>query len=141
MNINRAEIIVKKAIITLTCWALVAPLAFGQTRSTHTRHRTTTTEVVTVTGTIIPIPDKGAATSYQPVKTLVIREDSSNNPGRYVLDGPGRVVNRRGEVVQTAIKPGSRVLVYYINTGESRVVDHVVVLDEGLDIAKPHGSA
>jgi hypothetical protein len=129
MNINRGEIIMKKAIITFTCCALISQLASGQTRSTHTKHRTTTTEAVTVTGTVVPIPDEGAATSYQPVKTLVIREDSSNNSGRYVLDGPGRVVSKWGEVVQTAIKPGSRVLVYSMNTGDSRVVDHVVVLD------------
>jgi hypothetical protein len=30
-------------------------------------------------------------------------------------------------VVQTAIKPGTHVRVYYVNTGDLRVVDHVVV--------------
>ena len=129
MNINRGDIITKKTIITLASCALLAPLAFGQMRSTHTRHRPTTTEAVTVTGTIVPAPRDGAATSYQPLKTLVVREDGSNNPSRYVLDGPGHVVNKWGQVVQTAIKPGTRVLVYYMNTGDSRVVDHVVVLD------------
>ena len=119
----------KKTIVTLTCCTLIAPLTFAQTRSAHTRHRTTTTEAVTVTGTIVPTPEQGAATNYQPVKTLVVREDGSNNPGRFVLNGPGRVINKWGQVVQTAIKPGSRVLVYYMNTGASRVVDHVVVLD------------
>jgi hypothetical protein len=117
----------KKPIVALACCALIAPLVFAQTRSTD--HRTTTTEAVTVTGTIIPTPGEGAAANYQPVKTLVVREDGSNNPGRYVVNGPGRVVNKWGEVVQTAIKPGTRVLVYYMNTGDSRVVDHVVVLD------------
>jgi hypothetical protein len=129
MNINRGEIIMKKAIITVTCCALVAPLAFGETRSTHRSHRTTTTEAVTVTGTIVPKPGEGVATNYQPVKTLVVRENGSNNPGRYVLNGPGRVINKWGQVIQTAIRPGSRVLVYYMNTGDLRVVDHVVVLD------------
>jgi hypothetical protein len=38
-------------------------------------------------------------------------------------------VNKVGEVIQTAIKPGTRVRVYYINTADSRMVDHVVVLD------------
>jgi hypothetical protein len=38
-------------------------------------------------------------------------------------------VDKSGRVVQTAIKPGTRVLVYYINTGDLRMVDHVVVLD------------
>ena len=121
----------KKKIVTVACFAFIAPLAFAQTGSTHTRDRTTSTqaEAVTVTGTIIPTPEEGAAASYQPLKTLVVREDGSNNPGRYVLDGAGRVVNKSGQVVQTAIKPGTRVLVYYIRTSDSRVVDHVVVLD------------
>jgi uncharacterized cupin superfamily protein len=126
---QRGGNIMKKIIVTFACCALIAPLAFAQTRSTHKRQRTTTAEVITVTGTIVPTPEEGAAASYQPVKMLVVREDGSNNPGRYVLDGPGRVVNKSGQVVQTAIKPGTRVLVYYMNTGDSRVVDHVVVLD------------
>jgi len=107
---------------------LIAPLAFAQTSSTHKR-QATTTEPITVTGTIIPTPEEGAATAYQPAKTFVVREDKSNHPGRYVLNGPGHVVDKSGRVVQTAIKPGTRVLVYYISTGDLRMVDHVVVLD------------
>ena len=84
---------------------------------------------VTVTGTIITATEEGSAANYQPVKTLVIREDASNKPGRYVLNGPGRIVNKTGEVVQTAIKLGTRVRVYYSGTGDSRMVDHVVVLE------------
>ncbi|HJX81529.1 MAG TPA: hypothetical protein VJ248_05825, partial [Candidatus Udaeobacter sp.] len=81
------------------------------------------TEPVTVTGAIITTTtEEGAAASYQPGKTLVVREDGSNNSGRYVLNGPGHVVNKAGEIVQTAIKPGARVLIYYVNTGDSRVV-------------------
>ena len=121
----------KKAIVTLAC-ALVVPLAFAQTSSTgkgHKGHGTTTTaEPITVTGTIITTTtEEGAAASYQPAKTLVVREDGSNNPGSYVLKGRGRVVNKEGEVVSTAIRPGTRVRVYYANEGGSRVVDHVVV--------------
>src|SRR5438132_12520084 len=117
----------KKTIVTLAC-ALIAPLAFAQTGSKGTRQGTTTTEPITVTGTFIKMTtEEGAAASYQPAKTLVVREDGSNNPGSYVLKGRGRVVNKEGEVVQTAIRPGSRVRVYYVNTGDSRVVDHVVV--------------
>ena len=117
----------KKTIITLACCALIAPLAFAQTHSKSKRHTATTTEAVTVTGEIITTSEDGAATSYQPFKTLVIREDKSNNPGRYVLEGSGYVVNKKGEFVQTAIKPGTHVLVYYANTSGSRVIDHVVV--------------
>jgi hypothetical protein len=118
----------KKTIITLACCALIAPLAFAQTRSTHKKQKTTREEPVTVTGMILKTTtEEGAAANYQPLKTLVVREDRSNNPGKYVLDGPGHVVNRRGELVQTAIKPGTRVHVYYVNTGDLRMVDHVVV--------------
>jgi len=116
-----------KTIVTLAC-VLIAPLAFAQTSSTHKRQ--TTTEPVTVTGTIIKMTtEEGAAASYQPFKTLVVREDRSNNPGRCVLNGPGHVVNKAGNVVQTAIKPGTRVRVYYINTGDLRMVDRVVIAD------------
>jgi outer membrane receptor protein involved in Fe transport len=118
----------KKTIVTLACCALLAPLAFAQTGSKGTKQATTTAEPITVTGTFIKMTtEEGAAASYQPAKTLVVREDRSNTPGSYVLNGPGRVVNKAGEIIRTAIKPGTRVRVYYINMGDSRVVDHVVV--------------
>ena len=114
----------KKAIVTLACCALIAPLAFAQ----HQKQTTTTTESVTVTGTVVKMTtEEGAAASYQPAKTLVVREDNSNKPGRYVLNGPGHVVNKNGEVIRTAIKPGTRVRVFYVDIGNSRVVDHVKV--------------
>ena len=48
----------------------------------------TTAETITVTGTVIPSEiEEGAAANYQPAKTLVVREDNSNSPGRYVLKG------------------------------------------------------
>ena len=119
----------KKIIVTLGC-VLIALLAFAQPSSTDKKQGTTTTEPVQVTGTIIRTPtEDGAAASYQPAKTLVVREDSSNTPGTYVLKGPGHVVDKAGKVIQTAIKPGARVRVYYVNEGDSRMVDHVVVLD------------
>jgi hypothetical protein len=118
----------KKTIVTLACCALLTPLAFAQTGSKGTRQGTTTAEPITVTGTIIKMTtEEGAAANYQPVKTLVVREDRSNTPGSYVLNGPGHVVNENGEVIKTAIKPGTRVRVYYVNTGDLRMVDHVVV--------------
>jgi len=126
---QQGAIIMKKTIVTLAC-VLIAPLAFAQTSSKSKRHEPTATEPITVTGAIITTTtEEGAAASYQPIKTLVVREDRSNNPGSYVLNGPGHVVNKAGEVVQTAIKPGTRVRVYYINTGDLRMVDHVVVAD------------
>jgi hypothetical protein len=116
----------KKTVVTIAC-TLIALLTFAQPGSKSTK---TTTETITVTGTVIPSAiEDGAAANYQPAKTLVVREDNANNSGRYVLNGPGHVVNKLGEVVQTAIKPGARVRVYYANMGDLRMVDHVVVLD------------
>src|SRR4029450_416765 len=119
----------KKIIVTLGC-VLIALLAFAQPSSTDKKQGATTTEPVKVTGTIIrTMIEEGAAASYQPRKTLVVREDSSNYPGRYVLSGRGHVVNMAGEVVQTAIKPGTRVRVYYADMGDFRTIDHVVIMD------------
>ena len=119
----------KKIIVILACGALIAPVAFAQTRSTDKKQTTAATEQsITVTGTIIKMTTgEGSAANYQPFKTLVVRQDRSNTPGSYVLKGPGHVVNKNGEVIKTAIKPGTRVHVYYVNMGDSRVVDHVVV--------------
>ncbi len=117
----------KRTIVTLGC-LLLAPLAFAQPSSTNKEQ--TTTEPVTVTGAVIKMTiEEGAAASYQPINTLVVREDGSNTPGRYVLNGRGHVLNKAGQVVQTAIKPGARVRVYYANMGDLRTIDHVVLLD------------
>jgi hypothetical protein len=118
----------KKPITILICCALLAPLAFAQPESKGKGQGTSSTEAVTVTGTIIKMTsEEGSAANYQPFKTLVIREDRSNAPGSYVLNGRGHVVNKNGEVIQTAIKPGTRVHIYYANLGDSRMVDRVVV--------------
>jgi hypothetical protein len=119
----------KKTIVILACGALIAPMAFAQMRSTHKKQTTAATEQpITVTGTIIKMTTgEGSAANYQPFKTLVVREDRSNTPGSYVLSGPGHVVNKNGKVIQTAIKPGTHVRVFYVSTGDSRVVDHVVI--------------
>jgi hypothetical protein len=120
----------KKLITILASCALLAPLAFAQPESKGKGQGagSNTTEAVTVTGTIIQMTSEdGSAASYQPAKTLVVREDRSNSPGTYVLNGRGHVVNKKGEIIQTSIKPGTHVRIYYANAGDSRVVDRVVV--------------
>ena len=118
----------KKPITILVCCALLTPLAFAQPESKGKGQVASTTEAVTVTGTIIKMTsEEGSAANYQPAKTLVVREDRSNTPGSYVLNGRGHVVNKKGEVIQTAIKPGTHVRIYYASTGDSRIVDRVVV--------------
>jgi len=119
----------KKIIVILGC-LVIAPLAFAQPNSTDKKQGATTAEPVEVTGAIIrTMIAEGSAATYQPSKTLVVREDNSNNPSRYVLNGRGHVVNKTGEIVQTAIKPGTRVRVYYADMGDLRMIDHVVVID------------
>ena len=118
----------KKSITILVCCALLAPLAFAQPESKGKKQKATTTEEVTVTGTIVKMTsEEGSAANYQPFKTLVVRKDRSNASGKYVLNGRGHVVNKKGEVIQTAIKPGTRVHIFYANIGDSRMVDRVVV--------------
>jgi len=120
---------IKNTIVILACGALIVPVALAQTHSKHKRLTTAATEQpITVTGAVIKMTTgEGSAANYQPFKTLVVREDRSNTPGSYVLNGPGHVVNKTGDVIRTAIKPGTRVRVYYVSTGDSRMVDHVVV--------------
>jgi lipopolysaccharide export system protein LptA len=119
----------KKVIVTLGC-LVIAPLAFAQPNSMDKKQGATTTEPIEVTGTMIrTMIAEGEAANYQPRNTLVVLQDNANNPARYVLNGRGHVVNKAGEIVQTAIKPGTRVRVYYANIGDLRMIDHVVVVD------------
>ena len=118
----------KRSIIILVCCALLASLAFAQPESKGKGQGTSTTEEVTVTGAVIKMTsEEGSAANYQPIKTLVVLEDRSNTPGTYVLNGRGHVVNKKGEAIQTAIKPGTKVHIYYANMGDLRMVDRVVV--------------
>ena len=118
----------KKSITILVCCSLLAPLAFAQPESKGKGQGASTAEEITVTGAVIKMTtEEGSAAAYQPLKTLVVLEDRSNSPGTYVLNGRGHVVNKKGEVIQTAIKPGSHVRIYYANAGDSRIVDRVVV--------------
>src|SRR5947199_1334356 len=94
--------IMKKTIVTLVC-LLIAPLAFAQTSSKGKRHGPTTTEPITVTGTIITKkPEGGEAASYQPFKTLVVLVDGSNTSGRYVLNGSRQASEIADYVIQIA---------------------------------------
>jgi hypothetical protein len=111
--------ITKTVIISIACCALVAPLAFGQGSVAVIE------KGVTVTGTsVVTTVEGGEAARYQPFKKLVVHKEGA---GRYVLDGPGHVFNSKGERVQTKIRPGARVYVYFANNGGARTIDHVVV--------------
>ena len=122
---------VKKAIIALAC-VLIASPAFAQTTTRQIRHHRTTTALTTVEGVTVTAPiidaKEGSAANYQPAGTLVVRTDSAN-PERFDFYGPGLVYDKFGRAVRGPIKPGARVVVFYADTGYTRLVDHIVVLD------------
>jgi hypothetical protein len=118
----------KKVIVSIACCALMAPLAFGKdSKKTRAWHFAFVSEPgVTITA---PSPNArvegGAAADYQPANTLIVQQDG---PGRYVLEGAGHVFNSKGELVRTAIKPGTRLHVYFAkDDAGTQTIDHVVV--------------
>jgi hypothetical protein len=118
----------KKSILILAC-AAIAPFAFAQTSTTTTESTTTknpvTTEETTTTTTTFT---DGTVTTFEPGKTIVVRKVGVTDPISYVLGKTVRFVNKTGAEIQASmIKPGTRVHVYYDGTGETRVVNRVVV--------------
>jgi hypothetical protein len=113
----------KKSILTLAC-ALIAPLAFAQTSTTTETTKTNPATGTTTTETTTTY-SAGTVSTYTPGKTIVVK--SSEGPVEFALKAPFRVVNAAGTVVKTAITPGQKVKVYYTGTGETRVVERVVV--------------
>jgi hypothetical protein len=114
----------KKLIIGLAC-AVVAPFAFAQTTTTTTQETTTVPATTTTTSTTYT---SGVVTTYEPGKTIVVR-DEREGPVSFALKAPVRVVDKAGHVISRALTPKDRVRVYYTGTGETRVVEHVEVED------------
>ena len=116
----------KKIIVTVAC-TLIALLAFAQPGSKGTR---ATTEPITVTGTIIPSAiEEGAAASYQPAKTLVVREDGSNNPGSLCSQRTWSRCKQGGRNHTNRDQTWRSRACLLRKHGDLRMVDHVVVLD------------
>ena len=113
----------KKTIVTLA-YALIGPLAFAQTNTTSTEKTTTTQPTTTQTTTTYTA---GTITTYKPGKTIVVQ--SNQGPVSFALGTAARIVNGAGQVVTSALTPNQRVRVYYTGTGETRVVERVVVED------------
>ena len=102
----------KTTIYALAC-ALIATLAFAQTDTT-TAKRTTT--------------GSGTVTTFEPGEIIVVGSERGQDTFSYVLDDAVRYVNKAGKQIdERLIKPGSRVHVYYDNSGETPVVNRVVV--------------
>lgn len=107
----------KKMLLTIAL-AVVAPFAWGQVSETTTT--TTTTE------------GNGTITEYTPGSVIVLKETSG--PRRYRFGKTVTYVTRSGktldeEIVKTKIKVGVPVRVHYVGTGDSVMVDRVI-LDE-----------
>ena len=113
----------KKVIIGLVC-AVVAPFAFAQTTTT-TEQTTTAPAATTTTSTTYTT---GAVTTYEPGKTIVVR-DEREGPVSFALHAPVRIIDHAGHAVSRVLTPKDHVRVYYSGTGETRVVDHVEVED------------
>ncbi len=114
----------KKLIIGLAC-AVVAPFVFAQTTTTTTQETTTAPATTTTTSTTYT---SGVVTTYEPGKTIVVR-DEREGPVSFALKAPVRVVDKAGHVISRALTPKDRVRVYYTGAGETRVVEHVEVED------------
>jgi hypothetical protein len=109
--------IMKKMLLSIAL-AVVAPFAWGQVSETTTT--TTTTE------------GNGTITEYTPGSAIVLRE--SSGPRRYRFGKTVTYVTRSGRVldqdtVKTKIKVGVPVRVHFAGTGDSMMVDRVI-LDE-----------
>ena len=114
----------KRIIIGMAC-VLIASVGFAQTGITSKQTTTTTTEPTTTTKTTTYTT--GTVTTYTPRKTIVVR--SNEGPVSFALGTAARIVNTAGDVVTAPIRTGQRVKVYYTGTGETRVVEHVEVVD------------
>ena len=118
----------KKSMLILAC-AAIAPFAFAQTSTTTTESTTTKNPVTTESQTTTTTTSTdGTVTTFEPGKTIVVRKVGVTDPLSYTLGKTVRYVNKAGAVIEAStIKPGTRVHVYYDGTGETRVVNRVVV--------------
>ena len=114
----------KRTIIALAC-ALVAPVAFAQTSTTTTEQ--TTTEPATTTQTTSTTYTAGTVTTYEPGKTVVVRDEQG--PVSFALGTAARIVDGAGKVVTAPLRAGQKVRVYYTGPTEHRTVERVIVED------------
>ena len=118
-----------KTTIYALAYGLIATLAFAQTSTTTTKQATT---------------GPGTVTKFEPGEIIVVGSERGQDTFSYALDDAVRYVNKAGKQIdERLIKPGSRVHVYYDNTGEMPVVNRVVVDEVKAKITrklKPAGS-
>jgi hypothetical protein len=102
-------------------------MAFAQTSATTTEKTTTTMPSTATTTETTTTSTDGTVTTFTPGKTIVVKT-TAVDPVSYVLGKTVRYVNTAGKTIEASmIKPGARVHVHYDGTGETRVVNRVVV--------------
>jgi hypothetical protein len=111
----------RRITVVLVC-AMIAPLAFAQTKSTKTEQTTTTQPATTETATTYIA---GVVRKYELGKTILV--SSTQGPVSFAMGASARIVNTAGNAVTSALTPGERVRVYYTGSGANRVVERVVV--------------
>jgi hypothetical protein len=112
-----------KSMITLAC-ALIAPVAFAQTRTTE---RTTTTTAPATTTETTTTYSAGTVTTYEPGKTIVVK--GPEGPVSFALGTAANIVDGAGKIVTAPLRAGQKVRVYYTGPTEKRVVERVIVED------------
>jgi hypothetical protein len=114
----------RRIIIVLVC-AMIAPLAFAQTKKTKVQQTSATQpEATTETATS---STAGTVRKYESGKTMMI--DSTQGPLSFALGASARIVDNAGKPVTSELKPGERVRVYYTGSNQNRMVERVVVED------------
>ena len=128
----------KRAIVsTIAIAALIAPLALAKDPAGKNSRRTRAAHFgfvsqqqpqagVTVTANATAQKSEECmAAGYQPAKTLIIHGDG---PRTYVLEGTGHIFDKKGDVIRTAISPGTPLRVYYATDDAGKqTIDRVVV--------------
>jgi uncharacterized protein YdeI (BOF family) len=114
----------RRITIVLVC-AMIAPLAFAQTKKTKVQSATATQPAATTeTATSY---SAGTVRKYESGKTMMI--DSTQGPLSFALGANAQIVNNAGNAVTSLLKPGESVRVYYTGTNQNRLVERVVVED------------
>jgi len=89
--------------------------------------RLRSTQPATTTETTTTTYSSGTVTTFTPGKTIVVK--SEQGPVSFALGTAARIVDGAGKIVTAPLRAGQKVKVYYTGTGETRVVERVVVED------------
>ena len=114
--------LMRRIIIVSVC-AMIAPLAFAQTKKTKVQ-QTTAAQPAAATETATS-NTAGTVRKFEPGKTMMI--DSTQGPLSFALGANAQIVNNAGNAVTSPLKPGETVRVYYTGTNQNRMVERVVV--------------